>query len=169
MDTNNLLKGFLGALRTSIVTGGLFKDICCQLSLWEGDDTQYPQGSPILEIIPGQFNTLSWDEGGGVYDTALRGEIQFRIIVMNVLDFVQTDSNVMTSTSQTLGIYELGDQLIAELQMLNLCDNAGNSYLVEPFRIKSIGKPQRLEKHPEWVILNLRFEATICQTIIGVT
>lgn len=169
MRSFNLLKGFLGALRTNIVNAGHFKDICCQLSLWESDDTQYPQGSPILEIVPGQFNTLGWDAGGGIADTAIRGEIQFRIIVMNVLDFVQTDQLVITSTDQTLGIYELADQLVADIQMLDICDGTGSSYLIEPMRIKSIGKPQRSEKHPEWVIVNLKFEVTICQTITGVS
>jgi hypothetical protein len=169
MRSFNLIKGFLGALRTAIVQGGHFQDICCQLSLWENDHAEYPQGSPILEIIPGQFATLGWDAGGGIQDTAIRGEIQFRIIVMNVLDFAQTDQLVITSTDQTLGIYELADQLIADIQMFDGCDGTGNSYLVEPMRIKTIGKPTRSEAHPEWCIVNLRFEATICQTITGVS
>ena len=107
-DTTNLLKNFLGGLRSTIVSGGVFTDNCCQLSLYPTDQTeQYPQGSPILEIIPGEFVTLGWDAGGGIADTALRGEIDFRIIIMNVLDFMQTDNTVITSTDHTLGIIHL--------------------------------------------------------------
>ena len=170
----NLLKGFLSALQAQIVSMGLFTSECCQLSLFEDGqlDEQYPQGSPILEIIPQDFGSLGWDDGGGIYDTALRGDIVFRILVMNVLDTIQTDVTVMTSTDKTLGIYELVDQLIAQIQMLDICDNNGNTYLVEPMRIakgQGISKPVRNEKHPEWVIVKIKMETTICQNITNVS
>ena len=142
--TQNLLKGFLSSLQAQIVSMGLFTSECCQLCLFEDGqlDEQYPQGSPILEIVPQEFTSLGWDAGGGIYDTSVRGEILFRILVMNVLDTIQTDVTVITSTDQTLGIYELVDQLVAEIQMLDLCDTNGNTYLIEPMRIRNIGKPQ---------------------------
>jgi hypothetical protein len=168
-NTFNLLRPFLSALRTQIVNDGVFADANCQLTLLEDNAEQFPQGSPILEIVPGDFRSLGWDAGGGIQDLAIRGTIQFRIIIMNVLDTLQTDVTAMTSTDQALGVYELMDQLIDELEMLMLCDGNGNTYLLEPMRLERFSKPQRIEKHPEWIVVNLWFETKICQQIIGVT
>jgi hypothetical protein len=167
MRSFGLLKSFLTQISTAVINSGLFTSSCCQLSLWADADSQYPQGSPILAIIPNDFKSLGWDAGGGIEDTAMRGQIEFKIIVMNVLDFIQTDDNVITSTDHTLGIYEIVDNLIALLQMYDVC-NGTDSFLMEPMRILNVGKPQRSEKHPEYVSVSLKFEATICQKIISV-
>ncbi len=172
-DTFGLLKQFLTALQTQISTDGVFPAANVQLSLLEdnslNDNGQFPEGSPILEIIPQSFKTVGWDAGGGIQDLTISGEIQCRIIVMNVLDNIQTDVTAITSTDQTLGVYELSDQLIAELEMLALCDTNGNSYLIEPMRFLRMDKPKRVEKHPEWIVLNHWYECRICQNIIGVS
>lgn len=167
MNTFGLLRPFLTALRAQIVNDGVFPADNVQLSLFDDDnlDRQFPQGSPILEIIPQGFASVGWDAGGGIQDLTIKGEIQCKIIIMNVLDTIQTDVTVLTSTDQTLGVLELNDQLIAELEMLALCDESGNSFLIEPMRFLRFSKPTRPEKHAEWVIINQWYECRICQAI----
>lgn len=169
MNTFGLLKGFLTVLPSSI-SSAVFPAANVQLSLLEDNsfDNQFPEGSPILEIIPQGFHSLGWDDGGSVQDLTISGEIQCRIIIMNVVDTIQTDVTAITSTNQTLGVYELSDQLIANLEMLALCDVSGNSYLIEPMRFLRMDKPKRVEKHPEWIVLNHWYECKICQNIISV-
>ena len=164
----SLLKSFLGALRTQIITySGIWTDSTCQLSLWE-EPTQYPQGTPLLFIIPQEFRSLQpYSDGGGIQTTVISGLIKCRIIVLNSLDPVQSDNNVITSTDEALGIYELCDNLIADLQILDLCFATG-SYLIEPLRLVSISKPARDKDRPEWTYVDVNFEASINQMLTGV-
>lgn len=164
--TFGTLAPFLTALRTYIVANnGTFTDSCTQLSLWQDDYTQFPQGSPLLFIIPQNFKSLgSYQDGGGVETTCINGIIKFRIIMLNILDPVQGDPNVMTSTDLTLGIYKLIDDLIGNLQMLDLCTATG-AYLIEPFRLEGIDKPNRDQERPEWVYCDIMMSCTINQEI----
>lgn len=167
--TFSLLKEFLSALRTQIVSySGIWTDSCCQLSLWDNDATQFPQGSPLLFIIPQDFKALGeYQDGGGIEMTVINGVIKFRIILINILDQVQSDTNVITSTDIALGMYELVDHLVGDIQMLDLCSATG-SYLIEPFRLESIGKPDRDKERPEYVYCDVKFSCSINQQITGV-
>jgi hypothetical protein len=168
MRNFELLKGFLGALQYKIANSNIFPSNNVNLTLFD-ELTEIPIGTPALAILAQDFNTLGWDAGGGIQDLAIRGLIKFKIMVLNTLDVVYNDTTAMTSTDQTLGAYELVDQLIAQAEMLDLCDSNGDTYLVEPMRFRSFSKPHRVEDHPEWVIIDVLFEATICQNIISVS
>lgn len=168
MRNFNLLKAFLSALQTQIINNNIFDSNCVQLSL-EDDITQIPQGTPALSIKALAFNTLGWDTGGGASDLAIRGNIRFKIMVLNTLDVPYSDQSVISSTDTTLGVYELVDKLIELLEMLDICDENGNTYCVEPMRFRSMDDAKRHKEFKDWVYIDVLFEVTICQNTTNVS
>jgi hypothetical protein len=137
------------------------------LSLYEPLPTQYPQGDNLLFIIPQRMNSdQKFADGGGIQTTVFRGTLKFRIIILNVLDQIQGDFNAITSTTLSLGMFSQIDKLIGLMQMYDPCYTS-NSCLIEPFRIDSVGKPDRLDTNPEWVYCDIIASFAINQTIPG--
>ncbi len=174
--TANSLPAFLLAFRSTLINGRTINDpITGALTTYQGATTdsctqivseektlEIPQGQYIAMIIPGDL--LPEDQGGeGNWETIFTGDLRIRMIAENILDNATSDVTSLTDTQTTTGLYVLFQSILNLVRFWDLCDPNGNSYLVEPMRIKrGPSKPRRWPDHVQYIISDLDMTFRIC-------
>ena len=131
-------------------------------------DEEYPMSPPPFAILDAEsFEPNDWVDGGGRFATVYDTAITVHVVVRNTLDPAFMANNVMTSTDTTVGVYQIVQSLIDNLQQGYITDNALLLQLVTLPVAGPISKPRRKRKAGEYVEVSVRFAMQVGQSFLA--